>query len=29
MVVGIVVSGPIVGVLVARYPLRRSNLVLA
>jgi MFS family permease len=29
MVVGTFVSGPIVGLLVARHPLRRSDLVLA
>jgi MFS family permease len=28
LVVGNVVAGPIVGLLVARYPLRRSNLLL-
>ena len=28
LVVGSVVTGPIIGFLVARYPLRRSNLVL-
>ncbi|MCS0498127.1 MFS transporter [Protaetiibacter mangrovi] len=29
MVVGTLVSGPIVGLLIARHPLRRSDLVLA
>jgi sugar phosphate permease len=29
LVVGTVVAGPVVGLLVARFPLRRSNLVLA
>jgi MFS family permease len=29
LVVGNVVTGPIIGLLVARYPLRRSNLLLA
>jgi sugar phosphate permease len=28
LVVGSVVAGPIVGILVARFPLRRSNVVL-
>jgi sugar phosphate permease len=29
LVVGNVVAGPVIGYLVARFPLRRSNLVLA
>lgn len=29
MVIGTLVSGPIVGILIARFPLRRSSIVLA